>query len=181
MAPGHTTGYHRVEGLGVGGQPSSDTGEVGATGGTEYTNVLGLGGEGKSCSIHHDRADFLPVVGRVVAFRVEEKQLRLLPHIDHASGCSEGLGQVEQGLQGMGSGDRRATSSATPMDPTLVSPILRPRPALLVTTTSSLLTSWNWSPEDTPPCSTPLWSCIGPMRVEENWRKVRLVASLLAM
>ena len=90
MAPRHATGYHRVQGPGVTGHPGCDAGKV-AGRGAQHTNMFSLGGEGERCSVHADGQHVLPVLSRVVTFRLEKEELGLLRNIHHASGRSKGL------------------------------------------------------------------------------------------
>ena len=80
------------------GHPCSDAGKVPTTRGAQDTNMLSLSGEREGCSIHHEWANILPVVSRVITLRMKEEELSLLLNIDHASVGGESLGQVEQRL-----------------------------------------------------------------------------------
>ena len=89
MVPGHPTGNDRVQGLNVSRDPCCDAGKVGSTRGAQDTHVLSLGGEGKGCSVHGDGVHIQPVLSRVVALGMVEKELGLLWDINHAPGGGE--------------------------------------------------------------------------------------------
>ena len=90
MVPCHATGNHRVEGPGVASYPGCDAGKIAARG-AQNTNMISLCGEGERCSIHTDRQHILPVLSRVVTFRLVQEELGLLRNVYHASGGGEGL------------------------------------------------------------------------------------------
>ena len=86
MVPGHPTRNDRVKGLDMSRDPCRDTGKIGATGGTQDTNMFGLGGEGKGFSVHCDGIGVQPILSRVVTLGLVKQQLGLLRDVDHAPG-----------------------------------------------------------------------------------------------
>ena len=98
----HAAVYGAVQGPAVCGEPGEEGGHVGAAGAPHNSNMLSLGGEGEGSSRHHDWRGLLPVGdGGAVALRGGvDQQLGLLRDVGEGGGGGEGLGEVEEGLEG---------------------------------------------------------------------------------